>query len=126
MTLGVGRSAVYVLGGQLRAPEMAVIGAAAAEQARSYYFDRAFIGVSGVIESGFYDYSPEDSDVKRGFIDRAKQVVVLCDSSKFDHRAMARICELPQCHVVVTEAPPPVHLATAFRSAGIQVVVATG
>ncbi|HEY4162586.1 MAG TPA: DeoR/GlpR family DNA-binding transcription regulator [Dongiaceae bacterium] len=124
LALGNSRSTVYVVGGELRAPEMAVVGAGATEQARSYYFDRAFIGVSGVIDGGFYDYSPEDSDVKRAFIERARQVIVLCDSSKFDHRAMARICELAQCHVVVTEASPPAHLAEAFRNAGVQVTVA--
>jgi DeoR family glycerol-3-phosphate regulon repressor len=124
LALGGSRSAVYVVGGQLRAPEMAVIGAAATEQARNFNFDRAFIGVSGVIEAGFYDYSPEDSDVKRAFIERARQVVMLCDSSKFDHRAMARICALTQCHIVVTEAVPPPHLAEAFRAAGVRVMTA--
>ncbi len=77
-----------------------------------------------MIEGGFYDYSLEDSDVKRAFIERAQQVVALCDSSKFDHRAMARICELNQVHVVVTEIDPPGHLAEALRAAGVQLVVA--
>lgn len=117
-------SPVYVLGGQLRAPEMAVIGAVAHGQARDYFVDHAFIGVSGVMESGCYDYSPEDTEVKRTFIERARQVVVLCDSSKFDHRAMARICELKQCHIVVTEMPPPTHLARSLRGAGVRVIVA--
>ncbi|HVZ01234.1 MAG TPA: DeoR/GlpR family DNA-binding transcription regulator [Dongiaceae bacterium] len=124
-TLLSGRgSPVYLLGGQLRAPEMAVIGAVAHEQARNYNADHAFIGVSGVMESGCYDYSPEDTEVKRAFIERARRVVVLCDSSKFDHRAMARICELRQCHVVVTEIQPPAHLARALRAAGTELVVA--
>lgn len=124
MTLSAGLSPVYLLGGQLRGPEMSVIGTAAMEQARNYYVDRAFIGVSGVIEGGFYDYSLEDSDVKRAFIERARQVVALCDSSKFDHRAMARICELNQVHLVVTESEPPAHLAEALRAAGTVVQVA--
>lgn len=115
---------VYVLGGQLRAPELAVIGAVAHEQARNYNVDHAFIGVSGVMESGCYDYSPEDTEVKRAFIERARRVVVLCDSSKFDHRAMARICELRQCHVLVTEIQPPAHLARSLRAAGTELVVA--
>src|SRR3954468_10828171 len=41
MSLSGGPSPVYLLGGQLRGPEMSVIGTAATEQARSYYVDRA-------------------------------------------------------------------------------------
>ena len=93
-------------------------------KARNYNVDHAFIGVSGVMESGCYDYSPEDTEVKRAFIARARRVVVLCDSSKFDHRAMARICELRQCHALVTEIQPPAHLARALRAAGTELVVA--
>ena len=118
------RSPVYLLGGQLRGPELAVIGPAATAQVRDYYFDRFFLGVSGVIESGFYHYALEDSEVKRAFIERSKQIIVLCDSSKFDHRALALICGIERCHVVVTDGPPPPHLAQAFKRASIEVMVA--
>jgi DeoR/GlpR family transcriptional regulator of sugar metabolism len=124
ITLGASRSAVYLVGGRMRWPELSIVGPAAVEQVRHYYFDRAFIGVSGAIEGGFYDYSLEDTEVKRAFIERARQVVVLCDSSKFDHRAMARICVLGQCHVLVTESAPPAHLDRAFRSSGLEILVA--
>ncbi len=122
--LTASRSPVYLIGGQLRGPELAVIGPVATAQVKDYYFDRFFLGVSGVIESGFYDYALEDSEVKRAFIERSKQVVVLCDSSKFDHRSLALICGIERCHVVVTDGPPPAHLAQAFKRASIEVMVA--
>jgi len=118
------RSPVYLLGGQLRAPEMAVVGPVATRQIDAYYFDRLFLGVSGVTETGFYDYSLEDTEVKQAFIARARQVVVLCDSSKFGHRALARICGIEQCHRVVTDAAPPARLAASFAAAGLEVIVA--
>jgi len=121
--LTASRSPVYLLGGQLRGPELAVIGPVATAQVRDYYFDRFFLGVSGVIESGFYDYALEDSEVKRAFIERSKQVIVLCDSSKFDHRSLALICGIERCHVLVTDGPPPPHLAQAFKRAMIEVVI---
>ena len=124
ITLTKGPSPVYLLGGQLRAPEMAVIGPVATRQAEAYYFDRLFLGVSGVTETGFYDYSLEDTEVKQAFIARARQVVVLCDSSKFGHRALARVSGLEQCHLLIADREPPPHLAEAFRAAGLEVAVA--
>lgn len=122
--LSTGRSPVYTLGGQVRDPELSVIGAGAVAQLNDYFLDRVFIGVSGLIESGFYDYSIEDTEVKRVFIERAEHVVVLCDSSKFDHRSLARVCGLEAVDVLVTNAAPPPHLAAALAAAQVEVVVA--
>jgi len=124
LTLTRGGSQVYLLGGQLRAPEMALIGPVARAQAGAYYFDRVFLGVAGVTEAGCFDYSLEDTEVKQAFIEHARQVVVLCDSSKFDHRALARVCDLGRCQLLITDAPPPAHLAAALAEAGVELRIA--
>jgi len=51
-------------------------------------------------------------------------VVVLCDASKFGHRALARVCGIEQCHLLITDAAPPPHLADVFQAAGVEVMVA--
>jgi DeoR/GlpR family transcriptional regulator of sugar metabolism len=124
MMLSASKSPVYVLGGEVRNPEQSVVGSRAVGELQNYNIDRVFIGVSGLIEAGFFDYSVEDTEVKRAFIARADRVVILCDSSKFDHRSLARVCELSGADILVTDAPPPPHLARALDAAGIEVVVA--
>ncbi len=124
MTLSASKSPVYVLGGEVRNPEQSVVGSRAVGELQNYNIDRVFIGVSGLIEAGFFDYSVEDTEVKRAFIARADQVVILCDSSKFDHRSLARVCELSGADILVTDAPPPPHLARALAAAEIEVVIA--
>jgi DeoR/GlpR family transcriptional regulator of sugar metabolism len=124
ITLARGRSPVYMLGGLLRAPEMSVIGPVATAQAGDYYFDRLFLGVSGVTETAFFDYSLEDTEVKRAFIARARQVIVLCDSSKFGHRALALICGIERCNMLITDTPPPPPLAEVLRASSVQIVLA--
>jgi DeoR/GlpR family transcriptional regulator of sugar metabolism len=118
------RSPVYLLGGQLRGPELAVIGPVATSQMKDYFFERVFLGVSGVTEAGFFDYALEDSEVKRAFIGRASQVVVLCDASKFGHRSLARVCGLEDTHLLISDEAPPTHLQRALEAHGIEVVVA--
>lgn len=124
MRLANARPLVYVIGGQLRGPEFAVVGQTAAQQINGLYFDRAFIGVSGVTANGFFDYMIEDSEMKRAYIERAREVVMLCDGSKFAHRALAHVGPLGCCHTIVTDCAPPPDLRAALDDAGVRLVLA--
>jgi DeoR/GlpR family transcriptional regulator of sugar metabolism len=124
MQLASGRSPVYVPGGQVRDVEMSIVGAAAVAQLRTYFLDRVFIGVSGITETGLYDYSVEDTEVKRTFIEQAEAVVVLCDCSKFDRRSLAFVAALDEIDVLITDQAPPDHLAAALDAAQVQIIVA--
>lgn len=114
--------AVYVPGGRVRGRELSVHGAVTAEQVRGYWFDLAFIGVSGVTDGGLFDYSPEDTEIKRIYMERAKRVVVLCDAQKFGHHSMIQVAPLAACHVLVTNEMPPASLASALGVAGVEIL----
>lgn len=114
---------VYLPGGQVRQAEMSIVGALAVAQLRTYFLDRVFIGVSGLTESGFYDYSIEDTEVKRIFIEQAEQVVILCDATKFDKRALARVAAIEEVDVLITDAAPPPHLASALELANVKTII---
>jgi len=113
--------AVYLPGGRVRGKELSVYGSVTAEQIRSYWFNIAFIGVSGVTEGGLFDYSPEDTEIKRIYMERAKRVVVLCDAQKFGHHSMVQVASLGAVHTLVTDASPPSSLAAALKAAGVEV-----
>jgi DeoR family glycerol-3-phosphate regulon repressor len=108
----------------VRGPELSVVGSNPIKQIRQFYVAKLFLGVSGVNEDGFFDYSPEDTEIKRVFIEQAERVIVLCDSSKFDHRSVSKVCDLAQIATLVTESPPPGHLGEALARAGVEIVVA--
>lgn len=118
--LASSENAVYLPGGRVRGKELSVYGSVTAEQIRSYWFDIAFIGVSGLTEGGLFDYSPEDTEIKRIYMERAKRVVVLCDAQKFGHHSMVQVGSLTSVHVLVTDAPPPPSLANALKAAGVE------
>jgi DeoR/GlpR family transcriptional regulator of sugar metabolism len=122
--LGRRNCPVHVLGGLLRAPELSVVGPNPIRQIAQFYVDKLFLGVSGVTEAGFFDYSPEDTEIKRAFIEQASQVIVLCDSSKFDHRSVSKICALDRAARLVTDRPPTDHLADALSRAGVEIMIA--
>ena len=114
--------AVYVPGGRVRGKELSVYGSVTADQIRAYWFDIAFIGVSGVTEAGLFDYSPEDTEIKRIYMERAKRVVVLCDAQKFGHHSMVQVAPLSAFQVLVTDEAPQPPLAAALASAGVELL----
>jgi DeoR/GlpR family transcriptional regulator of sugar metabolism len=116
---------VHVFGGLVRGPELSVVGSNPIKQIQQFCVTKLFLGVSGVTEGGFFDYSPEDTEIKRVFIEHAEQVIVLCDSSKFDHRSVSLVCALNRPAILVTEAPPRDRLADALARAGVDIIVAS-
>jgi DeoR/GlpR family transcriptional regulator of sugar metabolism len=119
------RCEVLMPGGIVRAQELSVCGQAAIEQVGRHWFSKAFIGVAGLTDQGGFDSSPEDTRVKRAYIEHADQVVLLCDQSKFGHRSLAQACSLDEIDIVITDAAPGPELARALRAAGVRTVVAT-
>lgn len=81
--LDIGTVAVTVLGGRLRHINETVAGAEAEEMLRHVYADTAFIGTDAIDpELGIASRTAEQSRLKTLMMRRARQVVVLADSTK--------------------------------------------
>lgn len=115
---------VYLAGGKVRPGELAIGGPGAAAQFTDYWFDAAVLGASSISTLGIFDYSLEDIEMKRIYVRRATEKIVLCDSSKFLHQSLSKICPLEEITTLVTDAPPPPELAAALAAAGVKVVIA--
>ncbi len=122
--LGDGPLEVYLPGGRIRKDEMSLCGATAVANFQALWFDIAFLGVSGLTASGIYDYSLEDTEVKRVYIRRSGIKVVLCDASKFERMSLVQVAPLSDFDVLITDAPPPAHIAAALADAGVELVIA--
>ncbi|MDL2409899.1 DeoR/GlpR family DNA-binding transcription regulator [Rhizobium calliandrae] len=124
MQLGAGACEVYLPGGRMRGDEMAISSQSAVSQFEELWFDIAFVGVSGITAQGIYDYSFEDTDMKRVYLRRATQKVVLCDSTKFKRISLVHIAPLQQFDMLITDAMPPTDLADALAAADVEVRIA--
>ena len=87
-------------------------------------FDIAFIGVSGVSEDGFYDYSIEDTEIKKTLIENAQKVAVLIDGSKFYRTSVAHVSSFDAIDLIITDVNPPGSLRAIFEANSVRVEVA--
>lgn len=119
------RCEVLMPGGIVRAQELSLCGQTALAQTAQHWFSKAFIGVAGLTEEGGFDSSPEDTQIKRGYIERADQVILLCDASKFGQHSLALACTLDEIDMIITDAAPPPSLFAALKAAKVVVRVAS-
>ncbi|AGB75392.1 MULTISPECIES: DeoR/GlpR family DNA-binding transcription regulator [Rhizobium] len=122
--LGEGLAEVYLPGGRMRNDELSISNATAISQFEALWFDIVFVGVSGLTSDGIYDYSFDDTEMKRVYLRRSTKKVVLCDASKFDCMSLVHIAPLSQFDMLITNASPPPELAEALEAAKVEVMVA--
>ena len=123
--LGRSQASVYMPGGKVQGTEPSVTGVRAIEDLKRFHFDTAFIGVSGLAEDGFYDYSIEETEVKSAIISQSKHNVVLMDSSKFGRVSVARVSCLSDIDQLITDQQPSDPLKEALELAGVQILIAS-
>ena len=116
---------VYLAGGLIREEEMSTSGANAVSQFEALWFDVAYVGVSGLTAQGIYDYSFDESDMKRLYLKRATRKVILCDSTKFDRMSLVHVAALNEFNTLVCDAPPPETIESALKAAGVEILVAS-
>ena len=116
---------LIVVGGTVRPGELSMVGATARAVIRTMHVDKALIGVGGIdIHRGCTEFNVEDSEVKRQFIESAKQVIVLADSTKLGQVAFASVCGIDAVDVLVTDSAIHPNQVAAFEAAGVRVVIA--
>ena len=79
--------------------------------------------MSGITADGLFDYSVEDTEVKRVYLGRSSRKVVLCDASKFQRMSLVRVAGFDAIDTLVTDAAPPADILAALEAADVDIVL---
>jgi DeoR family transcriptional regulator of aga operon len=111
-------------GGCMRWPgAFSLIGPTALEALNVVVMDKVFIGVCGVdAERGATTIEAEEAAVFRTMTRRAKQVIVVADSSKVGMISPAVICAASEIDLLITDDGISEDALNAFRKRGVEVV----
>ncbi|MFE3104496.1 DeoR/GlpR family DNA-binding transcription regulator [Nocardia tengchongensis] len=101
---GLQRFRLLVAGGELLGSVYTLAGDRTVEFLRDYAADWAFLGADAVdLAAGITNTNTLEVPVKRAMIATARATAVVVDSSKFGHRALARVAGLDEIHTVITD-----------------------
>lgn len=115
---------VILTGGALRKNSFSLVGPLAEDVLREMHADILFLGVDGFdVESGPSTPNVLESRVNRQMVEAVKRVVVVCDSTKFMRRSLARIVPTAAIHHVITDKGLPPAIAEALRTQNIEVTL---
>lgn len=118
---------LVVIGGELRPLSQAIVGPLSIPLLDELYVDRAFMGTFSLsLDAGLTTTDPAEAFTKEHALTRAREVVLLVDSSKLGTRSFAHAGRLDQVDVVITDAELDADCAHIFENAGVRVMVATG
>ena len=117
---------VTLTGGCIRWPgAFSLVGPAALETVGITMLDKLFLGVCGISpQHGATTIQAEEAAVFRAMSRRARQVIVVADSSKVGMQSPAVICPITSVNVLITDDGISATAAQAFRLSGVRLLIA--
>ena len=116
---------LVLLGGYVHSRTAVSLGPYANQMLASLNVQKAFLSIAGANARGYYNSNLLLVETERAMMSCADQTIVVADSSKFGKSSLARLCELDQVQMLVTDQG----LSTAWRerltAAGVSLVMAS-
>jgi len=116
---------IMVAGGALRRSDGGLVGELTTQFFGQFKVDIAVIGVSALDRDGdLLDYDLAEVRVSKAILRQARRVFLVCDASKLDRSAPARLASLAEIDTMFTDAALPADLAAKCDGWGTRVHVA--
>lgn len=97
---------VHVLGGEYKMSTEAIIGVEALKSLEQYHFNKAFMGVNGIsLKSGYSTPDTQEAYVKKAVMNRAREVFILADHSKFNMISRVQFAALEDAVILTDQMP---------------------
>ncbi len=95
----------------------------AEENLKTLFCDKVFLGVNGIDSKyGMFASHIEDASLNRLMITRAKEVIVVTDSSKFTKRSFSFLGPISSIDTLVTDVNIPKEQLHHLSNAGVNTI----
>ena len=123
--LSQGDTRILVPSGTVFREQNIILAAAGEDSMPRFHAPKLFMGAAAVGPRGIMQADVILVAAERRLIDRAEEVVLLVDSSKFTAQSGTIVCGLDEIDVVITDAVPD-DMAEVLRQAGVRIELVPG
>jgi len=115
---------LLMTGGLLRKRSLSLQGAQSEACMSAFNFDKLFLGVDGLdLKFGCTTHDEAEARLNHKMVERAKRVIVLTDSSKFNRVSLHRIVTLDHVDTVITDTGIDAEHRAGLAQLGIEVII---
>lgn len=119
-----GQARVLIAGGVLRPSSLELVGSLAEQTMKMVNVGTAVVGVDGLTAAeGLTTHDEIEARTNYAMIERSQRVIVAVDSSKVGRPTLAKMADISEVHVVVTDSGAPADELQRLRDAGVEVHV---
>lgn len=119
-----GQNRVLIAGGILRATSLELVGSLAESTFRQINVGTAIVGCDGIsVQGGLTTHDDIEASTNHAMIERAQRVICVADGSKIGVATLARLAELSDVDMLITDSSADPAELTRIRAAGVEVVV---
>jgi DeoR family transcriptional regulator of aga operon len=116
---------VIITGGTVAKPQRCMVPPFATNLLRQINADVAFVACSGVdAKKGFTTQSWEEAEVKHAIVAASSRVIFLADHGKIGHVATAKIMDIAEAELLVTDSGADAASLRLLEQAGLNVITA--
>ena len=116
---------IIQLGGMLRHSSLSVVGQYSKSILENCSFSKLFIGVDGIdFNYGFTTTDMREAELNQQMMRAAQKVIVLADSTKFGRRGFAKIGNIEDIDMIITDSGINPNVVKQIEEHGIEVIVA--
>lgn len=116
---------IIQLGGWLRHSSLSTVGEFSESVLDHLTFSKLYLGVDGIdFEYGITTTDIREAQLNRKMMRAAEKTIVVADSSKFGRRGFAKIADLEEVDLIITDSNIPEGARHKLEERGIEVLVA--
>lgn len=114
---------LLLIGGYVYPRTGVALGPMAAASLESVHVRKMIVSVGGITAKGLFNSNALLVETERRMFDAAEEVIVVSDSSKFGHSALAHLCELGAVDRLVTDSGISPAWQDVVREAGVELTI---
>lgn len=117
---------LVIIGGELNRTSGTTVGPMTESQLLLLRADKAILGANAISpEEGVSSPNPYTAQTKRAMVHGSREVIVVADHSKLGKLAAYSVAPIESISVLVTDDKADNEILDAFRSAGVEVIIAS-